>query len=228
MHPQMNHKYAFFFLCIIMCGRFCCAIDPDTVKTRLYKDHISTDKELEWVDQEKYHSKYNVCPTNNVLVMYADPDHKQRTILRSMQWGYIPSWSRNINMNKPINARVETLVDKSMFDGSKGTKRCVVIAEGFYEWKKLSNNKRQPYYVTRKDGQLMVFAGLYDVNSFIGDSTFTCTIITTHASEFFKPIHHRMPVILDTDHILKWIDNRTGWSPPIVDLLKPYEGELNW
>lgn len=67
-----------------MCGRFCCAIDPDTVKTRLYKDHISTDKELEWVDQEKYHSKYNVCPTNNVLVMYADPDHKQRTILRSM------------------------------------------------------------------------------------------------------------------------------------------------
>lgn len=181
---------------------------------------------MEWVNKEKYHSKYNVCPTNNVLVMYCDPEQK-RPVLRSMQWGYIPSWSRNTNMNKPINARLETLEDKSMFDGSKSTKRCVVIAEGFFEWKKLSNNKRQPYYVTRKDGQLMVFAGLYDVNSFIGDTTFSCTIITTNASNFFKSIHNRMPVILNPENILQWIDNRVGWSQPIIDLLKPFEGQLN-
>lgn len=66
-----------------MCGRFCCALDPETVQSRLYKDNISNDKDMEWVNKEKYHSKYNVCPTNNVLVMYCDPEQK-RPVLRSM------------------------------------------------------------------------------------------------------------------------------------------------
>ncbi|GAA5805633.1 hypothetical protein HPULCUR_011154 [Helicostylum pulchrum] len=208
-----------------MCGRFCCSLNPESLETKLYEDNIVAESEIRWVDKEKYFPSYNVCPARYILTMYQD-DKSKKQVLQPMQWGFIPSWSKTRDM--PINARAETLQEKSkIFDSAKRHKRCVIITEGFYEWKKLSGNKRKPYFVKRKDGQCMVFAGLYDTNTFVADKLNTCVIITTHSTGSFASIHSRMPVILDHDAISTWLDCRLDWSQPIIDLLKPFKGPLD-
>ncbi|KAI9474211.1 MAG: hypothetical protein EXX96DRAFT_581052 [Benjaminiella poitrasii] len=222
--------FIYIFLTLyIMCGRFCCSLDPTTIRTRLHDEyHVDQKTGMEWKDEDRYRASYNVCPTRWIPAMYEMSDSSKTKTMQSMQWGFIPSWMTTTPYTKPINARSETLLtENSLFDRSKSTNRCIIIAEGFYEWK----TKRQPFYVRRKDGRLMLFAGLFSTCHLVGTRTTTCTIITTSSESIaFSKIHHRIPVILkDADQVNRWLDPTTSWSPLVFEhLLSAFEGELEW
>ncbi|CAO3587469.1 unnamed protein product [Absidia cylindrospora] len=148
-----------------------------------------------------------------------------------MKWGLIPFFSKTMPDMQPINARDDTLLEGSpMYDKAKNDKRCIVVADGFYEWKKLGNGKKTPYYTKRKDGQLMLFAGLYDIShpqDWDQDTLYSTTIVTTGPSSFFSFLHDRMPVILEQDEARQWLDPSLPWSSSLAKLIKPYQGDLD-
>ncbi|KAH6667007.1 hypothetical protein F5X68DRAFT_225267 [Plectosphaerella plurivora] len=156
--------------------------------------------------------------------------------LQTMQWGLVPSWSkRNPNygsLMKTINCRDDSLsTHGGLWASIKGRKRCLVLAEGFYEWLR-SGKSRIPHYVKRKDGKLMCLAGLWDCVEYDGSDTkhYTYTVITTDSNQQLKFLHDRMPVILDagSDDVWQWLDTRSSeWTRDLQVLLKPFTGELD-
>ncbi|KAG9236393.1 hypothetical protein BJ875DRAFT_420195 [Amylocarpus encephaloides] len=155
--------------------------------------------------------------------------------LKSMTWGLIPFWTkRNPNygsLMKTINCRDDSLIEnRGMWTTMKQRKRCIVVAQGFYEWLKKGKEK-VPHYTKRKDGQLMCFAGLWDCVQYEGsdEKHYTYAIITTDSNKQLTFLHDRMPVILDnsSEDIKTWLDpKRFTWSKELQNLLKPYDGEL--
>lgn len=157
--------------------------------------------------------------------------------LQAMKWGLIPFWTKRApdygSQLKTINCRDDSLAQSGgMWNTMKQKKRCIIIAEGFYEWLKKNNGKEKiPHFVKRKDGQLMCFAGLWDCVKYDGqdESLYTYTIITTSSSKQLNFLHDRMPVILDngSDQMKTWLDPaRSSWSKELQTLLKPYDGQL--
>ncbi|KAL7308247.1 hypothetical protein PS15m_012123 [Mucor circinelloides] len=206
-----------------MCGRFCCSLNTDDIRTELYEENVLPQRDVEWIDESSHRPSYNVCPSRSIPAI-VEKGQSQSKVLQSMQWGFIPAWLKSNPHNKPINARVETLTEKpSMFDKSKNISRCIIAAEGFFEW----NKKRQPFFIKRKDNKMMLFAGLYSTAHVDGRSVTTCTIITTAASEFFSKIHNRMPVILEPKDVDTWINHKVLWTQDVIKLLKPFDGELS-
>ncbi|CAO3693328.1 unnamed protein product [Rhizopus microsporus] len=204
-----------------MCGRFACSLNPEQIVERLHRDNYC--REDIQVDCQDFRPSYNVAPIHQIVTLYENNNQKS---LKTMEWGYVPSWIKKLPINRPINARQETLEQtKGFYVSSKDSHRCVIVAEGFYEWKKPGNGTKQPYYIKRKDGQLMMFAGLYDINE-LTDKSYTCAIVTTEASKEFSSIHTRMPVILNQDQVNTWIDGSIPWSSRVIDLMKSFEGEL--
>ncbi|KAM0424671.1 hypothetical protein ACHAPT_010197, partial [Fusarium lateritium] len=155
--------------------------------------------------------------------------------LQSMKWGLVPSWTKRNpdygSMLKTINCRNDSLSSPGgMWATMKARKRCIVVAQGFYEWLKTSKEKR-PHFVKRKDDRLMCFAGLWDCVQYEGseDKIYTYTIITTDSNEQLKFLHSRMPVILNphSSAVKTWLDpSRYQWSIDLQSLLKPFGGEL--
>lgn len=156
--------------------------------------------------------------------------------LQSMKWGLIPFWTkRNPDYGavmKTINCRSDSLSQSGgMWASMKGRKRCVVIAQGFYEWLKVGPREKVPHFVRRKDGKLMCFAGLWDCVQYEDgeDKNYTYTIITTESNAQLRFLHDRMPVILDpaSEEMRVWLDpGRWEWSGDLQEVLKPFEGEL--
>ncbi|KAI1107081.1 DUF159-domain-containing protein [Jackrogersella minutella] len=157
--------------------------------------------------------------------------------LQSMKWGLIPFWTiRNPgygSMMKTINCRDDSLAQgRGMWTTMKARKRCIVVAQGFYEWLKKDGGKEKiPHFVKRKDGKLMCFAGLWDVVQYEKDEqkNYTYTIITTDSNKQLNFLHDRMPVILDngSEDLRTWLDpERYEWSKELQSLLKPFDGEL--
>lgn len=158
--------------------------------------------------------------------------------IKVMKWGLIPFWTKRApdygSMLRTINCRDDSLMEnKGMWNTMKQRKRCLVVAQGFYEWLKKGPNSKDkiPHFVKRKDGQLMCFAGLWDCVKYEDseEKLYTYTIITTDANKQLQFLHDRMPVILDpgTDEIKMWLDpTRNKWSKELQALLKPYQGEL--
>ncbi|WYZ42043.1 hypothetical protein EsH8_V_000938 [Colletotrichum jinshuiense] len=155
--------------------------------------------------------------------------------MQSMQWGLIPFWTKRdpgfATLSKTINCRDDSLsTPGGMWATMKAGKRCIVVAQGFYEW--LKNGKEKlPHFVKRKDGQLMCFAGLWDCVQYedSADKRYTFTIITTDSNKQLKFLHDRMPVILNpgSREIKTWLDpKRHEWTKELQDLLKPFDGEL--
>ncbi|GAN10248.1 DUF159 domain protein [Mucor ambiguus] len=206
-----------------MCGRFCCSLNTEELRNELHEENVLPDRNTEWVDQDSYRPSFNVCPSRSIpAVLEKAQTHTK--IMQSMQWGFIPSWLKSNPYSKPINARIETLTEKSsMFDKSKNANRCIIAAEGFFEW----NRKKQAFFIKRADNKMMLFAGLYSTAYIDDRSVTTCTLITTAASEFFSKIHDRMPVILEPDNVDAWINSKVFWSNDVIKLLKPFDGELN-
>ncbi|KAF7946959.1 uncharacterized protein EAE97_004208 [Botrytis byssoidea] len=155
--------------------------------------------------------------------------------LQSMKWGLIPFWTKRNpdygSMMKTINCRDDSLIEnRGMWNMMKQKKRCIVIAEGFYEWLKKGKEK-VPHYIKRKDGQLLCMAGLWDVVQYEGsdEKLYTYTIITTSSNKQLDFLHERMPVVLDngSEDLRTWLDpKRSSWTKELQSLLKPYEGEL--
>ena len=146
--------------------------------------------------------------------------------LVSMQWGLIPSWSKDPNIGyKMINARAETILEKPSFKGAFKHRRCLIIADGFYEWREEGSGK-VPVYIFLRDKGPFGMAGIYEVwKSESGEEIKTCSIITTAANEFMKPIHHRMPLIIRREDEAVWLDPKTEESA-LLQILKPCDPSL--
>ena len=167
----------------------------------------------------------------------SDDPKETRYKLQSMRWGLVPFWTKRNpdygTVMRTINARDDSLAGKGgMWSTMKQRKRCIVVAQGFYEWLKKNGGKEKiPHYMKRKDEQLMCFAGLWDCVQYEGsdEKIYTYTIITTDSNKQLSFLHDRMPVILEngSDQIRTWLDpGRSEWSKDLQSLLKPFESEL--
>jgi putative SOS response-associated peptidase YedK len=157
--------------------------------------------------------------------------------IQAAKWGLVPFWTKRApdygSQMRTINCRDDSLIEnRGMWNTMKQRKRCIVVAEGFYEWLKKNNGKdKLPHFVKRKDGQLMCFAGLWDCVQYEGsdEKLYSYTVITTDSNKQLKFLHDRMPVILEagSDAMKMWLDpGYAGWSKELQSLLKPFDGEL--
>lgn len=166
---------------------------------------------------------YNIAPTQDILII----NHEGEKQLISCNWGFIPSWAKDPSIgHKTINARAETVAEKPMFRSAFKKHRCLVIADGFYEWEK-TEKKKVPFYIRLRTGKPFGFGGLYSHwTSPEGKTVCTCTIITTTANELIVSIHDRMPVIIPKDSEDLWLDPEEQDTEKLLGLLKPYPAEL--
>ncbi len=189
---------------IVMCGRFTLKT-PERVKF----------EQLNSFDPDDYVPRYNIAPSQEIVTVVERESVREATLLR---WGLIPYWSKE--PKGFINARAETLEQKAAFSDSFQKRRCLILADGFYEWER--NGKiSQPYYFQMKDGAPFAFAGIWDRWK-SGDTWITsCAIITTGANELLARIHHRMPVIIGPEYVSQWLaeDPRTDH---LKHLLEPF------
>ncbi len=168
----------------------------------------------------KIKPRYNIAPTQDIVAVINDGGYR----VVHFRWGLIPFWSKKI-VSGMINARAETVEKKPSFKHSLQSKRCLIPANGFYEWKK-EGNRKKPHRIFLKDETAFSFAGLWD--SWIspkGESINSCTIITTSANALIEPIHNRMPVILSEDAEKVWL-NKNADIATLKGMLNPYPPEL--
>jgi len=194
-----------------MCGRFTLTVDPAQVQ-----DTFSS-----YTFPEKFAPRFNIAPTQPVLAIPNDDKFAADFFV----WGLIPMWAKDPSIgNRLINARAETLAEKPAFRGSLKYKRCLILADGFYEWKTVEGRKsKTPYFIHMKDRRPFAFAGLWDSwNSPEGSQLKTCTIITTEPNELMSLLHNRMPVILHPRDYAKWLDPSPQTPDQLTPLLKPF------
>lgn len=192
-----------------MCGRYTLHHDASQLALRFAVQETRADVP----------ERYNIAPTQPVAVVTVN---SPRT-LQMMRWGLIPSWAKDPAIgNKLINARAETLAEKPSYKTALIRRRCLIPADGFYEWKPAGNGK-QPMYIHRRDDALFAFAGLWEEwRSPEGDTVRSCTIITTTPNDLMASIHNRMPAILRPEEEAAWLDNTTQSAPDLLQLLRPY------
>ena len=182
-----------------MCGRFSLEVDKETVLEILKKEfHIQE------IEDEKLYLHYNIAPGSKILAVIHDGKNYRAGLLH---WGFVPQYAKDIKIGyKMINARSETVSEKSTFKDSFLNKRCLILADSFYEWEKQDNNKKKPKKIQVKDNKLFFMAGLWtswkQPNS---DTFFSTTIMTTQANEKIMPIHDRMPVIVSKENYKEWL-----------------------
>ena len=165
--------------------------------------------------------RYNIAPTQQVLIIRNGDNGREPARVR---WGLIPHWAKDKSIgNKLINARSETVAEKPSFRDAFKKRRCLVVADGFYEWRK-EGAKKQPHLIRLKSGEPIAFAGLWSAwtDKEDGSEVETDAIITTEANELLKPLHNRMPVILSPDEYDQWLDPESGDGR---ELLKPYPSD---
>ncbi len=196
-----------------MCGRFSLT-DIDDIFSRF---GVIISKDI----NEKITPHYNIAPTQKIPVIYKDKNQENR--IEFMRWGLVPYWTKDPKIGyKMINARAETLTQKPSFKHLLNSKRCLVPSSGFYEWKRIDKRK-VPYYIGIKNTKIFSFAGLYDNwKDSDGNELKTFTIITTNSNDTLKPIHNRMPVILEQEFEEDWLDVKTHDFDSLKQKLKPY------
>jgi len=166
----------------------------------------------------EFPARYNIAPSQPVGVIVEDRNSSKRE-LRLMVWGLIPSWAKDPSIGaKLINARSETVTEKPSFRAAFKYRRCLIPADGFYEWQKAQGGPKQPFYFSMAGSGLFAFAGLWESWNDIE----TCTILTTSAHSLLQTIHDRMPVILQPDDYARWLDPRLQNAPDLKELLQPY------
>jgi putative SOS response-associated peptidase YedK len=209
-----------------MCGRFVSASPPDELAR--YFD-------AEAVPEAALDRSYNVAPTNDVYVVVETGGVRR---LETFHWGLVPFWAKDRKVgSKMINARAETLAEKPAYKRAFQKRRCIVPADGFFEWKKIPGQKtKQPMYMHRPDDEPFAFAGLWELwrpkgedGSYSDDeSTWvrSCTIITGEPNETVAPIHDRMPVMLPPSAWASWLDPENDDLATLGKLLVPAPAEL--
>lgn len=200
-----------------MCGRFTLS---DTQQLTLRFDIAEG-------DDQALIPRYNVSPSQTIPVIV---EEDRGRVIRLMRWGFRPPWKHaGTGAPDPINARAETLLERPMFRGSLAKKRCLIPADGFYEWQAQAGSKaKQPYFIHLKNRALFAFAGLYaQAHEDGGQPVQTCAIVTTSPNRLMAEIHNRMPAILDRDAENAWLDRDLIEPDVVVSFLKPYdEGEM--
>ena len=168
---------------------------------------------------EELHSRYNIAPTQPVPVVRASGS---RRVITSMRWGLIPNWAKDASMAQ-INARSETLIEKPAFKENFDRRRCLIPADGFYEWKR-SGRSRQPFHFGMKDDSLFAFAGIWDRwRTPQGQVIESCAILTTTPNELLTDVHDRMPVILRLEKYREWLETAPSDCRRLRHLLIPFE-----
>ncbi len=192
-----------------MCGRYSLTTaDPAQLRARFAV--------AESVAAEPH---YNVAPGTDVLAVTTDREGKRR--FEELRWGLVPSWAKDTKTGfKMINARAETLAERPAYRSAFERFRCLLPADGFYEWQQIpGENRKQPFHITRADGELFAFAGLWSVwHRGEPEELRSCTIVTTAANAAIAPIHDRMPVILPRDAEALWLA-RDAPVPDLQELL---------
>lgn len=176
-------------------------------------------------DESDWSPRYNIAPTQPIPVIRQHPKEPIRE-LSLMRWGLIPSWAKESSIAaKMINARSETVSTKPAFRDPLKFRRCLIPADGFYEWMRTAKAK-QPYCFEVNDGELFAFAGIWDRwRNPSGNTVETCSILTTTPNALTSAVHDRMPVILDPDSYDLWLDPGMNNVTAATDLLKPYDAK---
>lgn len=204
-----------------MCGRF-------TLRTPL--NRLIEQFMVMPIDDLRMVPRYNIAPTQPIAVVRADPERPDQRQLTMARWGLIPSWAKDVSVgNRMINARAETVATKPAFRHVFRHRRCLVIADGYYEWRrgKTSKSVKQPYYFQPVDGQTMAFAGLWETwRAPDGQVIESATIITTAANDFTRPFHDRMPAILGADHHESWLATTVDDTTRLRNILRPCRPDL--
>lgn len=214
-----------------MCGRFVSSSNPDELAAYFGVDAVA---------EAVLEPNYNVAPTQDVYAVVEDvvDDEPPTRHLDAFFWGLIPSWAKEAKIgSRMINARAETLAEKNAYKPSFSKRRCLIPADGFYEWKKLDHAveigrkkiAKQPMYITRSDHRPLAFAGLWSV--WLGadkkqEPLRSCTIITTTPNDTMAPIHDRMPVILPESAWASWLDPDNHDLEALSTLLVPAADDL--
>ncbi len=199
-----------------MCGRFI-LMSPG----RDLAERFQLDEEPSLVP------RYNIAPTQMVAVVRLDPVSGRRR-LALLKWGLVPFWAKDPVLGpRLINARAESAAEKPAFRAAFKHRRCLVPADGFYEWRK-SPGKRQPYLIGMADDSSFAFAGLWEQwKGADGQAIESCTILTTNANELVAPLHDRMPVVLLPEDYGLWLDTKIREPGSLVALLRPFpSGEM--
>jgi putative SOS response-associated peptidase YedK len=195
-----------------MCGRFTLTIDPY---------HLQ--EAFPWaVIPDDIVPRYNIAPSQPVAVI---PNTGDNT-LAMYKWGLIPSWAKDPAIgDRMINARAETLAEKPSFRNAYRRRRCLILADGFYEWKQNPDLKtKQPMYIRLQDHGPFAFAGLWEVwKTPDGADVHSCTIITTQPNSLMESIHNRMPVILPPETYSEWLTPEDRQPTQLEKLLVPYD-----
>lgn len=196
----------------IMCGRFTLSQSPESLEAAFRLPTVPA-----------IPPSYNIAPSQPVPVVRQPGEVADRE-LTFLLWGLVPSWSKDPKMgSRLINARAETVTEKPAFRSAFKRRRCLVVADGFYEWQR-SDGQKQPFYFCIDDRQPFGFAGLWEHwEGGDGSVIESCTILTTAANEVLRPIHDRMPVILPPDQYDLWLDSSIQAADRLLPLLKPYE-----
>lgn len=184
-----------------MCGRYTLKTPPDQWGQLLLPLLDCS------VVSEAWRPRYNIAPTQKVIAVAAREPGAELTA-DYYRWGLLPSWAADLTIgNSMINARRETLQEKRSFKGPLAKRRCLVIADGYYEWQKRDDGSKQPQWITASDSRVMGFAGLWETNRrATGQPIDSCTIITTAANAAMQPIHDRMPIVLEGQAAQLWLD----------------------
>jgi len=194
-----------------MCGRFALTIDLTELQAA-----------FPWIDiGSVYKPRFNIAPSQEILAFPNEPNGKASWF----RWGLIPSWANDAKIgHKMINARAETVAEKPSFRNAFKKQRCLIPADGFYEWRK-ERDAKTPYCIRMKNERPFAFAGLWEQWVSEQETIFSCSIITTTANDVLKPIHHRMPVILKTDDYQFWLDPENQDPKSLSKLLVPFMAE---
>lgn len=195
-----------------MCGRFAQRTDPKRLAQAF---NVAEVPNIE--------PRYNIAPTQDILSVRASADGRELVFYK---WGLIPSWAKDAAIGaRLINARSETVTEKPAFRQAFKQRRCIIPADGFYEWQRTAGRK-QPFYFRMRDESPFGFAGLWERWKGEGRKAInSCTILTTEANEVLRPVHDRMPVILHPEDYELWLDSDVRKQELVKELLRPFPAE---
>ena len=197
-----------------MCGRFSQTATPDMIA-----------EQFEINEPPLFKPRYNIAPSQQVATIRLNPEAAKRECVM-LRWGLIPSWAKDSKIgNQCINAKAETVAEKPSFRSAFNKRRCLVIADGFYEWQ-LQGKQKQPMWIGLKSKRPFAFAGLWEHwKPAEGEPLETCTIITTQPNVLMQSIHNRMPVILAPQNYETWLDPAFQHVDTLNALLRPFPTE---
>ncbi len=201
-----------------MCGRF--------TNTTTDPEKLQESFDLKEIRTEQLHPRYNIAPTQSISTIVANAEGER--FLGHMRWGFIPAWHKDLKkLGGHINARSETVADKPTFRSAFKKRRCLIVADGFYEWKVNADKSKIPMYIHLKEHQPFGMAGLWErwTNPETGEVLVSCTILTTGANSMMQEIHERMPVILPHTSYQDWLDPNHNDKEFLQDLLQAYPAE---